>query len=120
MGLPLLYMLHKGFIPEKAVTHMAEQLFLAVKDKILYMKGAYSVAVICKSPVNNLFLCLRLRLFGVDQVHGVQYHLHIGGINVLQEPLHPGRAVQRVVKYALHTYDNPQLLSRSHDLPHAP
>ena len=25
MGLPLLYMPHKGFIPEKAVTHMAEQ-----------------------------------------------------------------------------------------------
>ena len=79
MGLSLLYMLHKGFIPEKTVTHMAEQLFLAVKDKILYMKGAYAVAVICKSPVNNLFLCLRLRLFGVDQIHGVQYHLHIGG-----------------------------------------
>ena len=97
---------------------MAEQLFLTVKDKILHMKGPYAVAVIRKGPVNDLLLGLRLHLMGVDQVHGVQYHLHIGGINVLQKPLHPGRAVQRVVKYALHPHDNAQFLGRSHDFPH--
>ena len=117
--LHFLYMLHKGFIPEQPVSHMAEQLFLPVKDKILHMKGPYAVAVVCKGPVNDTLLGLRLRFIRMNQVYSIQYHLHIGGINVLQETFHPGRAVQSVVKYALHAHNDTQLLSRSHNLLHA-
>ena len=100
---------------------MAEQLFLAVKDKILYMKGAYSVAVICKSPVNNLFLPPAPPVQGWIRFTASSIPPPHWGINVLQEPLHPGRAVQLMWLNTPSTpTDNPQLLSRSHDLPHAP
>ena len=119
MGLFFFYMAHERLIAEQPVSYMPENLFLPLKYKILHMEHTDLIPIIGKCLVNHPSLRLGTHLIRVNQVHRIQNHLHVGGMDVLQKPLHPGRAVQRVVEYALHAHNHSQLFRRVHNLPHA-
>lgn len=67
----LLNELHQRLIAEQALANVPKQLILAIKHKVLHMKGADPVAVILKSLANDSFLSLRRHLIRMDQVHTV-------------------------------------------------
>ena len=71
MSFFLLNELHQRLIAEQALANVPKQLILAIKHKVLHMKGADPVAVILKSLANDSFLSLRCHLIRMDQVHTV-------------------------------------------------